>query len=895
MNLLNVIASKSDREDPGKWLPFKVHSLDTAGIMRLLFLKWIPDSLRKYIAFSLNMSCNFEKSADKACDFCVFAALLHDIGKLTAAFQMKMVNIDGYFELMSRLGFNFDKIYDADKSPHNIAGEAILLDYGFPKEFSAVIGSHHGKPVHNADDQIKNYASNYFGYNSKNEEQWRVLWKEWINFSFKFCGFGSVEKVPKPDVKVQMILSGLLVMSDWIASNTEYFPLADVDGDIISESECKERVHLAWKKLSLPMCWSVDWSSCNIESDWFKDRFGYDKPNPVQSAIIDTVSLVQQPGIYILEAQMGTGKTEAALAASEVLAGKFGFGGIYFGLPTQATANGLFGRVKNFVECQNDGEKHTIRLAHGMTDLNEEYMALFHGKAADSGDECVIVHEWFEGRKQALLSDFVVATVDQFLLASLKQKHTMLRHLGLSSKIVIIDECHTYDAYMNVYLDSTLRWMGAYKVPVIILSATLPPKRRNELISAYLNTKNVNVSNNNEYPLLTWTSGNEINFLKIHTNDTSKEIYVTKLNESDFTECLSDRLSSGGCAAVVVNTVAYAQKLYSMVSDAMPNNEVICFHSRFVSSDRAEIERNIIKRLGKNSGQSDRNGLIVIGTQVIEQSLDIDFDFMVTELCPMDLLLQRSGRLHRHNGRVRPQKLQKAEIAILEPIEEKSDKIYNRWILMQTQKFLPDKLEIPECIPYLVSKVYGEPESDEERASNEWLEHSRIISDKKTKAKKFCIDSEHLKSKRQNTISSFLDDDAGNDAKAEAAVRDTDESFEVLLMQKSDNDNINYCFLPWYNCGAKVSIQNVPSEEDARAIALQRIRLPAFFGTDHNFDKVHKALDVMPERWRQSGFLGGELLLLLDRNLEAELIGKKLIYSREKGLEMQETEQGSEV
>lgn len=181
---------------------------------------------------------------------------------------------------------------------------------------------------------------------------------------------------------------------------------------------------------------------------------------------------------------MGIGKTEAALAATEILASRFGYGGMFFGLPTQATANGIFDRIHSWASGTDD--IHSLRLAHGMTDMNDEYCEMFHGRASDISDDDndnIMVHTWFEGRKQALLSEFVVATVDQFLMASLKQKHVMLRHLGLAGKTVIIDECHAYDRYMYVYLENSLRWMAAYNVPVIILSATLPPDKRAELIN----------------------------------------------------------------------------------------------------------------------------------------------------------------------------------------------------------------------------------------------------------------------------------------------------------------------------------------------------------------------------------------------------------------------------
>ena len=164
-----------------------------------------------------------------------------------------------------------------------------------------------------------------------------------------------------------------------------------------------------------------------------------------------------------------------------------------------------------------DEEKtlHSIQLAHAAADLNDDYHALVSGNTVmyDEDGSGLVVHSGLSGRKQALLSDFVIGTVDQMLLAALKQKHVMLRHLGLAGKVVIVDECHAYDAYMNQYLDRILTWLGVYKVPVIILSATLPSARRTEMIKAYLGHKSggsASWMHSLDYPQLTYTDGNSV-------------------------------------------------------------------------------------------------------------------------------------------------------------------------------------------------------------------------------------------------------------------------------------------------------------------------------------------------------------------------------------------------
>ncbi len=221
---------------------------------------------------------------------------------------------------------------------------------------------------------------------------------------------------------------------------------------------------------------------------------------------------------------MGIGKTEAALVAVEQLAYKSGRSGMFFGLPTQATSNGIFSRILEWLpKIKNDeDEVVTVRLAHGKAYLNEKFASLAKGIDIDGElNSCVAVNEWFSGKKTAALDDFVVGTVDQFLMLALKQRHLPLRHLGFSKKVVVIDEVHAYDAYMSQYLMRSISWMGTYGVPVVILSATLPEERRVELIKSYMlgmgikftkeeRAKISRLIKTDAYPLITYNEGSSI-------------------------------------------------------------------------------------------------------------------------------------------------------------------------------------------------------------------------------------------------------------------------------------------------------------------------------------------------------------------------------------------------
>src|SRR5699024_1762510 len=233
-----------------------------------------------------------------------------------------------------------------------------------------------------------------------------------------------------------------------------------------------------------------------------------------------------------------------------------GRSGLFFGLPTQATSNGMFSRINSWLKkVKTDyGENLPIRLAHGKAALNKEFSSLARNVDIDGeGDGSVFVNEWFSGRKTTALDDFVVGTVDQFLLLALKQKHLALRHLGFSRKVVVIDEVHAYDSYMSQYLLEAIQWMGAYGVPVIILSATLPVERREKLIKSYIRGKGERVKknqisskffNNDSYPLITYTEGKEVKQVQNFKSEGSKKVTIKSCDEDNLDQLISD-LSQG--------------------------------------------------------------------------------------------------------------------------------------------------------------------------------------------------------------------------------------------------------------------------------------------------------------------------------------------------------------
>ena len=901
---VRLFAGKTDPVNSGFWLPLWMHLRDTAGIMVYLVQKWLPESVRQHIGLDEDLL------TQTAC----FLGWVHDLGKTSTNFQgpiMAQLPEPGQrLEKYTTLSY---REQNRKYSRHALASEAILRWLKCPNGLASVAGAHHGKPQTGKDvfDQLGDeeeegcWESNYWPEGE--QKFWESCWRELFGYALQESGFSSVDELPQLTIPAEILLTGLLIMADWIASNTRYFPLIPVE-EVGSDTLYPARVDRAWEALDLTSPWKVQ--SDVTEPGAFAERFGF-PPNEVQWAMLEAVSQAQEPGMFILEAQMGVGKTEAALGAAEILAKHGGEGGIFFGLPTQATANGIFGRLLAWAEKQPDGLEHSIKLAHGMAELNETYIRLQQDTVRveedleadpDADPESrVMVHQWFRGNKQGLLADFVIGTVDQLLMAALQQKHVMLRHLGLAGKVVVIDECHAYDAYMNCYLDRALTWLGRYKVPVILLSATLPAKRRVELVRAYLNGRTAPDGpwqTCRGYPLLTWTDGEKVEQTTIPLESEPRRVETFPLTEEQLTDTLRSALREGGCTGVIVNTVKKAQAVAARLRAELPELEVVVFHAQFLMPDRAAKEDALMKRIGKHSTPEQRDKLIVVGTQVLEQSLDIDLDFLVTELCPMDLLLQRIGRLHRHENRTRPRPMAQARCAVLdtgtEDFDEGSKAVYGEWLLWRTRKLLPAAITLPDDIAPLVQDVYGwEPDplpaSPQSMAARAAYENAQ--NKKRSKAEEFTIlpPEEHKKRPACNVLDGWMEDvGAVSDNGARAAVRDGDPSVDVLVLMRDAAGNVRFLPDETGHPGACVPTDEPPQPEMALQIARQKLRLPGYFSKRWSVEQTIAALEAENREtfglWQQSPLLRGELVLLLDDHLTAQLAGQVLQYDRENGL-----------
>lgn len=889
--LFRLLAGKSGEGSESLWLPLWVHARDTAEMMDYLVNQRLSEAARVAIGLDDDTLRRVAK----------FLGAVHDIGKATRLFQHTITRqlLDVRDRLRS-IGVEVTEPRNSGKSHHTLMGEAIALELGCPRGLASIIGAHHGRPqefmeVHK---HLKSWESYYWAPGQK--DLWQGVWQDFWQWALEGAGYASTEELPELEVPAELLLTGLLTTADWIASNTHYFPLLAVE-EVGDETFWPKRANDAWDNLHLPPYWE---SLCQtMDADLFWERFGF-LPNALQTAVMEVINAAEAPGLLIVEAQMGVGKTEAALVAAEVFAARFQCGGLFFGLPTQATANGIFKRLEDWAETQAQDSRLSIRLAHAAAEMNEDYRALLEGTtrtAEDDPEASLEAHPWFQGRKVALLADFVIGTVDQLLMAALKQKHVMLRQLGLAGKVVVVDECHAYDAYMSRYLDRALEWLGRWRVPVILLSATLPAGKRAELAQAYLGgtAPAGDWQICRAYPLLTWASQGEVRQTVVTETAALRTVRVEHGLVDDLPKRLQAALREGGCAGVIVNTVRRAQELDEILRVALPDCEVVLFHSQFVLADRAELERKLVARVGKDSTPETRDRLIVVGTQVMEQSLDIDFDFLVTELCPMDLLLQRVGRLHRH-PRERPGPLREAVCLVLDTGDETFDPgsvaVYGEWLLWRTRRLLPDAITLPADLPRLVHDTYGWEQNDPlaaeyDSSTNEYMQEYELQRKKKgTKAEQYAIVRPREARKWLDGLLRKLP--VSTDIAARAAVRDGELSIEVLVMVKETDGSVH--FLPWQYDGIAVNTDVKPSTKTCYAIRKQLLRLPRVFSRE---DRIGQCIHCLEKRntvvkaWQEAPLLRGELVLLLEKKgeeLTTELLGVRLTYIEDVGLVYEE-------
>jgi CRISPR-associated endonuclease/helicase Cas3 len=462
--------------------------------------------------------------------------------------------------------------------------------------------------------------------------------------------------------KLSWLLAAITVISDWLGSNQQFFPFSS---NVMELSEYWLNYALVRAEKAVA---ALPQQSPIMPFNGIQNLFPFiEKPTPLQQQALSCQLSDNGPELFIMEDVTGAGKTEASMILAHRLMAAGKAQGIYIGLPTQATANAIYQRTAQvYGQLYRSNSHPSLVLAHGASYMNPNFTQtvinldnlsqpkyLTNENSASS--EC---NEWFvDTRKKSLLAEVGVGTLDQALMAVMPFKHQSLRLLGLRHKLLILDEVHAYDSYMAKLLESLLQYHASQGGSAIILTATLPFFLREKLLNAFykgLNSNQSPLTLNSDLPFPLLTKLNQQGLVKqaIETRDEVKrQVDIDWIDNIDSgIEKIKIAILQEKIICWIKNSVADAISLYQQLQQNLnlDSKQILLFHSRFAYCDRLDIEQKTLAWAGKTSNHAIRSGKIIIATQVIEQSLDLDFDEMISDIAPIDLLIQRAGRLQRH-------------------------------------------------------------------------------------------------------------------------------------------------------------------------------------------------------------------------------------------------------
>ena len=701
--------------------PLLFHLIDANEVAQEMWQKALPDPLKNELASALDLPV---VDAGKLISFWI---ALHDLGKASPAFQGK----HGPSKIrLEQMGFSFPPVAAFDPRPHGLVtgwiistqGEALGLPPEEAEALARALSGHHGIwPDSHTFINDPSCSSNL------GDKHWRKIQRTLIDTLRLIYDPPKLNRFPPEGADRNIFLtifSGLTSVADWLASMQSTFPPV---GTQYSPDEYLVLSHSRAETVVLEQGWHAWDDPSGGTPITFQQAFPHlGCPRPLQSEVFDRANNTALPVLALIEAPTGIGKTEIAFLLADRWMARSNRPGFYVAMPTQATSNQIYGRAIDFLSRCYPNVNVNFHLVHGHAILSDQYEKTIVYGVGDDHQTGIGAAAWFLPRKRTLLAPFAVGTVDQVFLSVLQTRHFFVRLFGLYGKVLVFDEVHAYDAYQSELFCRLLAWLRALKVSVILLSATLPAKVRGEFIAAYGGA--TDAVTKTEYPRLTLVENENVRQYTLPPGE-SRPVYLDRLGSTpaDVVRYLRAKLDRGGCAAVICNTVSRAQAIYQAVKeDGVAPGNTFLFHARFPFAWREQMEQKVLARFGPNGQQ--RHG-IVIATQVIEQSLDLDFDLMVSELAPIDLLIQRAGRLHRHARTGRPTSVSEPHLGLIVPPRTPdgdpdfgSDAyIYRPYHLLRTELVLHPKKELllPKEAPTLIELVYGDQdlEVDDHTAS----------------------------------------------------------------------------------------------------------------------------------------------------------------------------------
>jgi CRISPR-associated endonuclease/helicase Cas3 len=610
--------------------------------------------------------------------FLVWLAAIHDIGKFAWAFQWKMPELCGGQQPPAAYS-NLQARHDADGRLlwETWLGRATLVERicrgASARSLGVLIDAsvcHHGEPALRSGTSLKHD----FGPGAGDAEVCRDALLELL-----LPHPVDTRLTPQQAKDASHWVAGLVTVADWLGSSQRWFPYASPD---LSMGEYWQRTRENAERAVHEAGLVAPRSSVSGGFERLTGKTG--SPTPLQAWALNT-PLPPGPVLFILEDVTGAGKTEAAHILVHRLMADGRASGAWWAMPTMATANAMYARQAKMLAGlfdTADDVRPSLALSHGQARLHEGFRASRAdwttdepklGEQADGLTASAACAAFLaDDRRLSLLADVGAGTIDQAVLAVLPSRFNTVRLLGLAEKVLVVDEVHAHDPYVTEELLRLLEFHRAQGGSAILLSATLTNRQREKLIRAWRGPESedeIDGWNANEarYPLATVTNRESVKAEAIAPAPWSHR--STPVERIETPEAVLERLritlEAGGCAAWVRNTVDDVLAAADMAR--AHELKAVVFHARFAQWDRQRIEEEVMCRFGPRSTREDRRGGLVIASQVIEQSLDLDFDQLASDLAPIDLLLQRAGRMRRHQRQDRPEGIGDAMLVLAPP------------------------------------------------------------------------------------------------------------------------------------------------------------------------------------------------------------------------------------
>jgi CRISPR-associated endonuclease/helicase Cas3 len=662
---------KLERDDTGAisgWHPLVDHMIDVAAcFLQLANCRSIRRAMERAAGHPLSQR-----------DIARLAVLafLHDLGKANSGFQAKrwpsQQQIQREWPPWAGHGSEAMRLFDADShldgllahlpvEPISTWGEGI-----FTLLHAAL--SHHGRPL---PDPSGDWNRAIWEPVSRTYDPTATLQAIGYLATTGFPDAFTADPKPLPDSDAfGHFFAGLIQLADWLGSSKRFFPFSAIGEDRLASAP-----KLAQEAIAAIGLDAEPWRS-RIErtAPEFATLFEVPAPRPIQAAMDDAAL----GPLVILESETGSGKTEAALWRFLHLFRRGLVDSLYFALPTRVAASQAYERIHRCIgRLWPEAPPLVVRALPGYTGADgaeAKRLPDFDVQWSDNPDDLTAQRRWAaESPKRFLAAPVAVGTIDQALLGILPVKHAHLRLATLARSLLVVDEVHASDAYMGRLLERLLKAQLGNGGHTLLLSATLGSSARRR----YLAIAAGRLSSPLDYEDAATVPYPAISEQGVEVTGRSKEVHWRTLNALDdpaeIARLAIEAAAKGAKVLVIRNTVPAAVATFRALEEAIPdpawlfsvNGVPTLHHSRFSRQDRPVMDRAIEAQLGKGRPLGP---LIVVGTQTLEQSLDLDADLLISDLCPMDVLLQRIGRLHRHDTQ-RPEAHQGAQAWILTPLD----------------------------------------------------------------------------------------------------------------------------------------------------------------------------------------------------------------------------------